>query len=281
VKTVRSPKEITSISRGLRKKGKSVGFVPTMGCLHEGHLSLIKKARSENDIVVVSIFINPTQFGPKEDFKKYPRNIKRDSRLAKSAGCDIIFYPDTKFMYPKGCSTFVEVEGLAEFMCGASRPTHFRGVTTVCSKLFNIVEPDIAYFGQKDYQQAIMIKKMVSDLNMDPKIKLLPIIREKSGLAMSSRNNYLTELQKKDAAVLYQALKKAKAMIRSGQKHTYRIKAVMESMILKKENFKVDYITIADPDTLKEKNKIDSKVLVALAVRLNRTRLIDNMLISV
>jgi len=264
----------------MKEKGKRIGFVPTMGYLHEGHLSLIKRARKENEIVVVSIFVNPTQFGPREDFKKYPRNLKQDIRLSKEAGSDIIFYPSVGSMYPKGCSTYAETEGLSSFMCGLSRPAHFKGVTTICTKLFNIVRPDIAYFGQKDYQQALIIKRLASDLNMDLKIKILPIIREASGLAMSSRNNYLTLSQRNKAAILYQSLKMAKALIMSGEKSASKVKSAIRRMILKEKGFRIDYITVADPHTLKETKHISSKVLIALAAWLGKTRLIDNIIIS-
>lgn len=281
MRVVKSPKKMSEVSAKLKRKGKTIGFVPTMGYLHEGHLSLIRKARRENDVVVVSIFVNPIQFGPKEDYKRYPRDLKRDLKLADAERTDIIFYPDVRQMYPHGYASSVNVRDLTSVMCGLSRPSHFEGVTTVCMKLFNIVRPDIAYFGQKDYQQAIVIKRMVEDLNMGFKIKILPIIREKSGLAVSSRNEYLTPEQRKDATVLYKSLKEAKGLIRSGEKNAAKIKIIMRRMISKKDVIGIDYITIADPKTLKEHKKITSRVLVALAVRAGKTRLIDNVLVNV
>jgi len=281
VKIITSSKEISSKSRSLKKAGKRIGFVPTMGYLHEGHLSLIRKAKEDNDIVITSIFVNPMQFGPKEDFKKYPRDIRRDERLARIAGSDIIFYPSVKTIYPDRYSTYIEVKGLTETMCGASRPAHFKGVTTICNKLFNIVKPDIAYFGLKDYQQAAVIKKMVFDLDMNLKIKTAPIVREKSGLAISSRNKYLNQRHKKEATILYEALKDVKGLIRSGQRSPQKIKSHIKSLLIKTKDFKVDYIVIVDPVTLQDKKKIDKKILVALAVWLGNVRLIDNILISV
>jgi len=281
VKIITSSKEISSKSRSLKKAGKRIGFVPTMGYLHEGHLSLIRKAKEDNDIVITSIFVNPMQFGPKEDFKKYPRDIRRDERLARIAGSDIIFYPSVKTIYPDRYSTYIEVKGLTETMCGASRPAHFKGVTTICNKLFNIVKPDIAYFGLKDYQQAAVIKKMVFDLDMNLKIKSAPIVREKSGLAISSRNKYLNQRHKKEATILYEALKDVKGLIRSGQRSPQKIKSHIKSLLIKTKDFKVDYIVIVDPVTLQDKKKIDKKILVALAVWLGNVRLIDNILISV
>jgi len=268
------------ISSGLRRKGKSIGLVPTMGYLHEGHLSLIRKARKENDIVVVSIFVNPIQFGPKEDYRRYPRDIKRDNRLAKKEDTDIIYFPSVAGMYQSGYDTFVDVEDLGAVMCGASRPGHFKGVCTVCSKLFNIVRPDVAYFGQKDYQQAQIIKRMVEDLNVDLRIKVLPIVREKDGLAISSRNKYLLPEEKKDALTLYESLKEARRLIRDGRRDPSYIKRIMRSMISRRKTTRIDYITIADPKTLRPKVRIDNRVLVALAVKVGRTRLIDNILVS-
>jgi pantoate--beta-alanine ligase len=279
MRVVREPDRMSSISIRLKKRGKSIGFVPTMGYLHAGHVSLIKKAAAENDAVVLSIFVNPTQFSPREDYKRYPRDFKRDSALARKSGCDIIFYPDAKAIYPGGYSTYVKVKGLSDIMCGISRPAHFEGVATICAKLFNIVRPDIAYFGQKDYQQAVIIKRMVKDLDMGFKVKMLPIVRERNGLAMSSRNRYLTPKQRESAAVLYQALRKARQFIKSGQKDASGIKKSTQQLILKR-GFKIDYITIADPETLIQKERVDSSVVIALAARLGKVRLIDNIVIN-
>lgn len=281
MRVVKSPKKMSDVSARLRKGGQSIGFVPTMGYLHQGHLSLIRRAGRENDVVVVSIFVNPIQFGPGEDYKRYPRNLKRDLKLAEAGGCDIIFYPEARQMYPRQFATNVIVKNLTSVMCGLSRPGHFEGVTTVCTKLFNIVRPHTAYFGQKDYQQAVVIKRMAEDLNMGFKIKVSPIIRERNGLAMSSRNEYLNPGQRKDAAVLYQSLKEAEGLIRSGEENPAKIKAIMRRMILKKDDIRIDYITMADPRTLKERKRITSRVLVALAARVGKTRLVDNVLIDV
>lgn len=279
MRVARSPNEMSSISSRLRKRGKSIGFVPTMGCLHEGHLSLIRKACADNDVVVVSIFVNPTQFGPKEDYRNYPRSLKEDKKKAERAGCDIIFYPDAREIYPKGYATYVNVKRLTQPMCGISRPNHFEGVATICAKLFNIVKPNIAYFGRKDYQQSVLIKRMAEDLNMDLGIKVLPIVRQENGLAMSSRNRYLTSTQRENASVLYDSLKLAKAVIRSGRKDSSYIKRAMRTLICKKPGIHIEYITIADPYVLKDKKRVDSDVLVALAARVGKARLIDSILV--
>ena len=279
MRIIRSIKEMADCSRRLRKKGQRIGFVPTMGYLHEGHLSLIRKARRETDIVVVSIFVNPAQFGPREDFRKYPRNFRGDRQLAESCGVDIIFYPNAKEMYPESYRTYVNVGEITENLCGASRPGHFRGVTTIVAKLFNIVQPDIAYFGQKDAQQAAVIEQMARDLNMPVKIKVLPTVREKDGLAMSSRNAYLNKKQRQDALVLHRSLLRARSLIKSGEKNARRIKAVMKSMINKKRTAKIDYISIVDTKNLKDVDRIKNRVLIALAIKIGPTRLIDNMVV--
>ena len=263
-----------------KAKGRSVGFVPTMGYLHEGHLSLIRKAQMENDLVAVSIFVNPTQFGPNEDFKRYPRNFRRDKRLAKTAGTDIIFYPSTKEMYANGCRTYVEVKDITERLCGKSRPGHFRGVTTVVAKLFDIVEPDRAYLGQKDAQQAIVIKRMVKDLDMDLKVRVMPIIREPDGLAMSSRNKYLSKGERRDALVLYESLRLAKRLIRKGIRDARKIKSKMRRLINSKKSARIDYISIVDLENLKGIKRIKRDTLIALSVWIGKTRLIDNIIIG-
>ena len=280
MKTIRSIKEMVRFSREMRLQGKTIGFVPTMGALHQGHLSLIRKARQETAKVVVSIFVNPTQFQPKEDFKKYPRNLKRDSSLCKREGVDIIFYPDAKAMYPADYRTYVSVQGLSAVLCEKSRPGHFKGVATVVTKLFNIVCPDTAYFGQKDLQQAIIIKRMANDLNMPVKIKVMPTIREKDGLALSSRNVYLNEKERKDATVLYEALKKAKDLIKNGDTDTQSIIGQMRWTINERGIIKIDYISIVDLDNLEPIKKITNNSLIALAVWVGRTRLIDNIVIK-
>lgn len=265
--------------RAQKIKGRTIGFVPTMGALHQGHLSLIRQAKKDCDMCVVSIFVNPAQFGPKEDYQRYPRDLVQDSILAKSAGCDLIFYPETSRMYPENYLTYVNVEKITDCLCGKDRPGHFKGVATVVSKLFNIAQPDIAYFGQKDYQQALAIKKMVEDLNMPLKIKVMPTIRESGGLAMSSRNAYLSAQERLDAEVLYQSLQKAEAMISQGERNSQKIIREMRKMILRKKTAKIDYAQVADAQTLVPVNVIQGKTLIALAARIGKTRLIDNIVV--
>lgn len=265
----------------MRKEGKSIGFVPTMGCLHEGHLSLVKAAKKHTDVVVMSIFVNKMQFGPDEDFNAYPRDFKRDEEMARAAGVDVIFFPKHEEMYPEGYSTYVTVEGLTDNLCGASRPGHFKGVATVVAKLFEVVKPNVAYFGQKDAQQAIAIKRMAQDLNMEVEIKMLPIIREADGLAMSSRNANLSESERRDAPVLYKSLAKAEGMIKQGERDPKKIIKTMEEMILKAPMAKIDYISIVSAKDLKPVNVISGETLIALAVFFGHTRLIDNIMMKV
>ena len=289
MQTIKEPHKLTAIIKSLKKSGKTVGFVPTMGCLHNGHISLIKKARKETDVVVLSIFVNPTQFGPKEDYKKYPRNFSRDSAIAKKAGTDIIFAPPVEGIYPKGFSTYVEETNLSRILEGAIRPDHFRGVTTVVLKLFNIVQPDISYFGQKDYQQSVIIKKMVKDINLDTKIKVLPTVREKDSLAQSSRNTYLNKEQRKSATVLYRSLTEAKRLIENGLTDAEEIKKIMQAMIEKEKLAHIDYIEIRESETLQPVKKISGDlpasakqagVVILLAVKFGKVRLIDNITIK-
>lgn len=279
MKVIRNIHQMYQFSRKAGLKGKTIGFVPTMGALHKGHLRLIRQAHQENDIVVVSIFVNPAQFGAKEDFKHYPRPIKKDISLCKEEGVDFIFYPTASRMYPDGFRTYVNVEELSDCLCGESRPGHFKGVATVVTKLFNIVLPDVAYFGQKDAQQAVIIKKMLYDLNMPVKIKVLPTVREKDGLALSSRNVYLNERERKDAVVLFNSLNLARDLINRGVRDTAKIIGLMKQLIYKKKSAKIDYISIVDTDNLKPLKKISAKALVALAVWIGKMRLIDNMVI--
>lgn len=275
---------INEIKDYLKKEkalGKTVGFVPTMGYLHNGHQSLINSAKKENDIVVVSIFVNPTQFGINEDFDKYPRDLANDQLLAAEAGADLIFAPSNDEMYPKGYQTFVEVNELTKTLCGKSRPTHFRGVTTVVSKLFNIINPSKAYFGQKDAQQVIVIKRMVKDLNMDIEIVICPIIREADGLAMSSRNVYLSKEAREQAIVLSYSLNYAREMIIKGERDAEKIKNKIISLINQKPFADIDYVSIVDTETLFELKQIDGTILIALAVKFDETRLIDNIIVEV
>ena len=237
-------------------------------------------AKKHTDVVVMSIFVNPLQFGPKEDFEKYPGDLKRDEELATTAGVDIIFHPSVNDIYPAGYSTHVNVEGLTDTLCGASRPGHFKGVTTVVAKLFEIVRPDIAYFGQKDAQQAIVIKKMAADLNMGVEVKVMPIIREPDGLAMSSRNVYLSDSERKDALVLHESLRKAEEMIKGGERDSRKVIKAMQELIKLAPTAKIDYVSIVDAVTLKDTKTINPEVLIAVAVFIGKARLIDNIIMN-
>lgn len=272
--------KMKTYARIARKGNKLIGFVPTMGYLHEGHLSLIGAARKQSDVVMVSIFVNPIQFGPDEDYKKYPRDIKRDEELAKNCGADILFYPEKKDMYPDDFSTYVNVEKLTDGLCGKSRVGHFRGVTTVLAKLFEIIKPDIAYFGQKDAQQAFVIKKMIKDLNMDITMKILPTLREADGLAMSSRNTYLTKAERKDAGLLNGSLTLAGDLVRSGEKDAKKIIKSIKDFLLASPNIKIDYITITDTKKLRDIPTVRGETLVAVSAFVGKTRLIDNVIIN-
>lgn len=264
-----------------RKTGKTIGFVPTMGFLHEGHLSLIRAAKAENDVVVVSDFVNPTQFAPNEDFESYPRNIGQDEKMAMEAGADVIFFPSVEEMYPNGSSTFVEVEGeMTKILCGKSRPSHFKGVTTVVNILFNIVQPNKAYFGQKDAQQAAVLMKMVRDLHQNLEIVVCPIVREKDGLAMSSRNTYLDTQQRKDATILYQSLQEAELHFKNGENNVGNLTQFIRKKLSEKSSADIDYIEIYDFPSLTKIEKIDHKALAAIAVRFGKTRLIDNIILE-
>jgi len=282
LKTIVAISEIRDYLQSERRN-KTIGFVPTMGYLHEGHLSLIRKAKSECDIAVVSIFVNPTQFAPNEDFSRYPRDLERDATLAQSVGCDILFVPSDEEMYPSGFLSAVVVEQLSSVLEGKFRPTHFKGVTTVVLKLLNIVQPDVAYFGQKDAQQAIIIKKMVSDLNVPVRIEVVPTVREADGLAMSSRNIYLNAEERKKAVALYQSLKLAQSMIHSGERNCANILSAMQRLIQSQHPTQIDYIEIVDATTLEPKTELHTNdtVLIPLAVRFGTTRLIDNIIITV
>ncbi|WP_456342540.1 pantoate--beta-alanine ligase [Thermovibrio sp.] len=277
MRIVKSVKEMQAISLALKRVGKEVGFVPTMGYLHEGHLSLVRRARSENDAVVVSIFVNPTQFGPNEDFEKYPRDLERDAELLRREGVDYLFHPKAEEMYPEGYSTFVEVLGLTEGLCGAKRPGHFRGVATVVTKLLNIVQPERAYFGEKDFQQLQVIKRLVKDLNIPVKIVGCPIVREKDGLALSSRNTYLSPEERESAVALYRGLKLAKELFEKGERSAEKIKEEVEKLILSYPKVKkIDYVEIVDSETLKPVKEVKEGDTIALAVFVGSTRLIDN-----
>ncbi len=269
------------IAREARGKGKKIGFVPTMGFLHEGHLSLIRKAREISDITVVSIYVNPAQFGPKEDFENYPRDLTRDADLAIAEQVDYLFTPESQEIYPKGYTTYVEVKRLSDILCGRSRPGHFRGVATIVLKLFNIVLPSFALFGQKDAQQAIIIKKLVKDLNMDVEVVVAPTIRHEDGLAMSSRNSYLSKEEREAATVLYRSLKAAEQLIENGERDAEAVENEMRKMIETEPLARVDYVSITNTTNLENLSKISGNVLIAAAVFIGNTRLIDNIILKV
>jgi pantoate--beta-alanine ligase len=266
-----------------RKEGKKIGFVPTMGFLHEGHLSLVKKARKASDVVVVSIFVNPTQFAPNEDFTKYPRDEEKDKKLLQGEGVDCVFIPSAEEIYPKGFQTGVEVTGITKRLEGQSRPAHFKGVTTVVTILFNSVMPHVAVFGQKDAQQAAVIMRMVADLKMNVEIVVSPIVREKDGLALSSRNVYLSEKERKDALVLSSSLRYASEMISSGEMNSGKIIKEMERKISAVDSSSLDYIKIVDSKTFEEAGTLafGGEYYILIACRIGKTRLIDNLLVIV
>ncbi len=271
---------IDDLKRLRLKLTEPVGFVPTMGYFHQGHLALVRQARAESPSVVVSIFVNPTQFGPEEDFDRYPRDPQRDLALLEKGGVDIVFMPSVDEMYPPQFNSWVEVGKVAERLEGASRPGHFKGVATVVARLFDIVQPDKAYFGQKDAQQLVVIKKMVADLNMNLEIVAVPTVREPDGLAMSSRNTYLNPKERKAATVLYQALSLAQKLWSQGERNTERLRQQMTALIQKQPLADIDYVSIADAETLDELDKVKSPALVSLAVRIGKTRLIDNVVVG-
>ncbi len=272
--------QVRNLVKAARSEGKRVGFVPTMGALHIGHISLIDRAVEDCDFVVVSIFVNPTQFVPGEDFEKYPRPIDDDLKICEEHSVDLVFNPTPKEMYRQENFTWVNVEKLTEPLCGKSRPGHFRGVTTVCAKLFNIVLPDVAYFGQKDAQQAIVIKRMVADLNMPVEIVICPTVREPDGLAISSRNQYLSPQQRKDATAIYKSLQRCQELVNTGVKDSKKIIAEMQKILRQEPSIKIEYISIVDAEMLQNLDQIAGKVLVAIAAKIGPARLIDNILID-
>jgi len=260
----------------LRREGRRIAFVPTMGYLHEGHLSLLQEGRRRGDLLVLSIFVNPTQFGPNEDLSTYPRDAERDLALARSAQVDIVFFPDAAGMYLPEASTFVTVEGLTGTLCGASRPGHFRGVATVVAKLFNIVQPDVALFGEKDFQQLAVIRRMARDLNMPVEVVGMPIVREPDGLAMSSRNVYLSADERRQALVLSQGLAAARAMAAAGERDSGSVLAALRRLIEGQPDARIDYLQICHQATLRDQERIDADSVLLLAVHVGKTRLIDN-----
>ena len=272
--------KIAGMRRLRQQLTEPVGFVPTMGFLHEGHLSLVRQAGVENPSVVVSIFVNPTQFGPQEDFKSYPRDTRRNLALLEKEGTDVVFIPSAAEMYPERFDSWVEVGKVAERLEGACRPGHFRGVTTVCAKLFDIVQPTKAYFGQKDAQQAVVIKKMVADLDMNLEVVTLPTVREPDGLAMSSRNTYLNPEERQAALVLSQSLTLAQELYTRGERDAERLRQEMTALIQKQPLAEIDYVSVAHAETLDELDRVKPPALVSLAVKIGKTRLIDNVVLD-
>jgi pantoate--beta-alanine ligase len=281
MKIIKKVSEMQNFSCKLKAKNLSIGFVPTMGYLHEGHVSLMRQAKLENDFLVISIFVNPLQFAPTEDLKQYPRDFKHDLKIAKDAGVDVIFFPDAKQMYPSRFLTEVYVNDWSKIICGLSRPTHFKGVATVVAKLFNTVLPDVAYFGQKDFQQARIIQKMTSDLNFALTIKIMPIIREFDGLAMSSRNVNLSKTARLDALILNQALEEATMQIHQGERRAKVVSSTIKNLISSVKSAKIDYVEIVDTLDLKRKVVLDGEFVILLAVKIANVRLIDNKIIKI
>jgi pantoate--beta-alanine ligase len=281
MRIVTTIKQLQKSLNEARKKGRTIGFVPTMGYFHEGHLSLMRCAKKENDFCVVSIYVNPAQFGPKEDFKKYPRDLKRDSSMIAKENVDILFIPSNNDIYPNRYLTYIDVENISKTLCGAFRPGHFKGVATIVAKLLNIVQPNAMYLGQKDAQQVVVLKTMVRDLNFPVKIKVVETMRETDGLAMSSRNKYLSSQDRIEATVLYKALLEARKQIKAGERSASKIKAVIKSLVQKKSEGKIQYVECVDANTLETLKRLEGQVLIALAVFFGKTRLIDNIIIPI
>jgi pantoate--beta-alanine ligase len=277
VKILKKITDMQAVSAEARKQGKTIALVPTMGALHEGQLKLVDTAKNESDIVVISIFVNPLQFGRGEDYEGYPRDLGHDAKLVANRGADIVFAPDSREMYTPNHSTSVNMSGVTNSLCGRSRPGHFQGVCTVVCKLFNIVNPDLAVFGEKDAQQVIVIKTMVRDLNMNVRILTIPTVRENDGLAMSSRNVYLSSQERNDATVLYRSLLTAQDMVRNGEQSVPKIREVMKTLISRKPNARIDYIEVVRKTNLEPLKIIDGEILIAVAVSFGKTRLIDNI----
>jgi len=279
MRVLKTVAETRPAARALKASGRKLGLVPTMGALHEGHLSLVRLAKKQCDAVAASIFINPKQFGPNEDFAQYPRSFERDRQMLEVEGVDLLFAPTVEEMYPQDSTTFVNAEGISERLDGASRPGHFRGVTTVVSKLFHIVEPDRAFFGQKDAAQVAIVKRMVRDLDLPVEIVVGPIVREADGLAMSSRNAYLDASQRKQALVLFRALRAVEAQVDKRETNTNRLVNVAKQTFAEEPGARVDYIAVVDPDTLSPVDDVSKGALIAVAAYVGRTRLIDNVVI--
>lgn len=270
-------RDMKAYAQAIKDRGETICLVPTMGYLHEGHLDLMRLGKTLADHLFVSIFVNPTQFGPTEDLDRYPRDLERDRTLCEEVGVECIFHPSASEMYPAGYATFVEVERITKTLCGVSRPTHFRGVATVVAKLFNICKPDVSVFGEKDYQQLVVVRRMTADLNMDVRIVSHPTVRESDGLAMSSRNKYLNDEERKHSTVLYRALVRAKELLAEGVRDAHRIRREAMDLIAATPSAALDYVEIVHPDTLEPVDTIEDRAVMALAVRIGSTRLIDNM----
>jgi pantoate--beta-alanine ligase len=279
MKIITKISDMQSFADSLRREGRTIGFVPTMGFLHDGHLALMRRARASSDAVVASIFVNPTQFGPNEDFERYPRDEEGDRKKCEAAGVDVLFMPTASEMYPERPSVFVTVEGISEILEGKARPGHFRGVTTVVNKLFNIVKPHKAFFGQKDFQQCVVIKRMVKGLNLDVEIIVLPTVREHDGLAMSSRNSYLNADERRAAPVIFAAMTAAGELYRAGARESEKLKNKMRAVIQGASGVTIDYIEIVDQENLAPLEAPGDAFVILVAVRLGRTRLIDNLLV--
>lgn len=280
MKLIKTIDEMRSFRYAGRKSGKRLGLVPTMGALHQGHLSLVRAAREKSDVVAVSIFVNPTQFGPNEDFAKYPRNLEKDSEMLEREQVDVIFAPSVDDMYPAGPVTWVTVEGMSDRLCGNSRPGHFRGVTTVVSKLFHIIEPDFAFFGQKDAAQVAIIRRMVRDLNMPVSIEVCPIIRESDGLALSSRNAYLNPEERKMSLVLNRSLQHAQTLFKNGERDSAKLISTGKGKFGNEPSVRLDYFEVVDPDSLEPVKLISTRALIAVAAIIGNTRLIDNIIVD-
>lgn len=282
MQTIETKSKLREVVKNARAQGKAIGFVPTMGYLHQGHLSLMQRARKENDLVVVSIFVNPTQFGPNEDLEAYPRDVESDKALMIHENVDIAFFPGVEELYPQGYTTYVEVEGpMSQTLCSESRPTHFRGVTTIVTKLFHLVAPDRAYFGQKDAQQAAIIRQMTKDLDFDLKVVVCPTVREADGLAMSSRNAYLSSRQRADAVVLPKSLFEARDMIENGERRADRVIKRIQARIDEVPGVKIDYTAVVNAQTLADIETLQDDILIAAAIIIGSTRLIDNIRVKV
>ena len=278
--TITAIDQMQQESKRLLQNGKTIAFVPTMGYLHQGHLALMREGRRHGDALVISIFVNPAQFGPAEDFQTYPRDMDRDLGLAKSAGVDVVFAPKAEAMYDKAYQTYVELEMLPRHLCGRSRPGHFRGVATVVTKLFNVIRPQVSVFGEKDYQQLAIIRRMVRDLNLDIEIIGVPTVREPDGLAMSSRNNYLSEDERRSALALFESLGQAQKRVAEGMKDANELIRAASELIESRPHTRIDYVAICDPETLEGVDRVDKPALMALAVQVGKTRLIDNAILK-